>query len=91
MHSCTDFPIHSWRWSRPQKYSMDSLESRDAVSFPDFPPDFRHSPSLLHSHHDDSQLPGKHHNSLKDIRPDDGLQTTLLATDKIHENEHNTC
>ncbi len=70
----------------PQNHSADSLESREAVSFPDFPPDFRHSSGLLHSHHDDSQLPCEHHNSLKDVCPDDSLQTTLSGTVKTRGN-----
>lgn len=64
----------------------DSLESRDAVSLPHFPPDLRHSSSLLHSHHDDSQLPCKHHDGLKHVRPDDGLQTPLSRTAKTSGN-----
>lgn len=59
------------------KQTSNALEARDAVSLPDFPPNISHSSSLLHSHHNDSQLPCKHHNSLKDVCPDDGLQTTL--------------
>lgn len=59
------------------KQTSNALKTRDAVSLPDFPPNISHSSSLLHSHHNDSQLPCKHHNSLKDVCPDDGLQTTL--------------
>lgn len=69
---------------RSQTFSTNSLESRDAVSFQDFPPDFRHSSGLVHSHHDDSQLPCKHHDSLKDVCPDDGLQAALSGPDETH-------
>jgi len=63
---------------------VDSLQSSDAVSLPDFPPDFGHASSLLNAHHDDGQLPCKHHDGLKDVCPDDGLQPTLSGADETH-------
>lgn len=84
----SDLPIHSWCWPLSHRLQyVDLLQTRYAVSLPDFPPNFRHPSSSLHPHHDDSQLPCKHHNSLKDIRPDHSLQTTLSGTDKTHGNE----
>lgn len=83
--------VKQWCICAKTSLSTDSLESRDAISFPHFPPDFRHSSSLLHPHHDDSQLPCKHHKSLKHVRPDDGLQTTLSRTAKTHGNYYDTC
>lgn len=66
----------------PTNYGTDLLQTGDAVSLPDFPPNFRHSTGLLDTHHDDSQLPCKHHHGLKDVRPDDSLQTTLSGADQ---------
>lgn len=80
------FPLHVfiWRIYMWRLFSFtqtwNALETRDAVSLPGFPPNISYSSSLLHSHHNHSQLPCKHHNSLKDVCPDDGLQTTLWRT-----------